>query len=183
VIPWRSLATEAAVLGVFAAGLLVSKTLRRRWSPMEIVLMYAVGLLFEILTAFMWRYHHILFVLPSRVDDDLSIFFPLGWAGMITGATAVGERLADRWRVRGAWGRHGVLALAWLVIGDLAETTFHRIGMIEYVRSPDTEFNFWLGRVPGLPPTMILLGYGIFQPFASRLFQRLERDLRGGARR
>lgn len=182
-MPLRSLATECAVLGVFALGLLVSRRLGRRWSPMELVLMYAVGLLFEVLTAFMWRYHHIAFRLPSRVDDDLSIFFPLGWAGMITGATAVAEWVWRRWRIRGWWRRHAVLMGVWLVFGDTAETIFHRIGMIEYVREPSTEINFLLGQIPGLPPTMILLCYGLVQPFVSKLFQRLERDLGRGGRR
>lgn len=182
-IPLRSLATELAVLGVFAIGLLLSRRLGRRWSPMEILLMYGIGLLFEILTAHMWRYHHIAFLLPSRVDDDLSIFFPLGWAGLITGATSIAEALWRRWRVRGWFRQQAVLVVTWLLYGDIIETIFYRIGMIEYVRDPSTEVNFLLGQVPGLPPTMILIGYGLLQPFATRMFQRLERDLGSRSRR
>ena len=182
-MPWRSVGTELAVLGVFATGLLISRRLGRRWSGMELLMMYFVGLLFEVLTAYIWRYHHIMFLLPSKVDDDLSIFFPLGWAGLITAATSTAEWLWRRWNVRGWWARHGVLTVVWLACGDTAETIFYRIGMIEYVRDPSTGVNFLLGQVSGLPPTMILLGYGVLQPFASRMFQRLERDLARGSRR
>ncbi len=181
-IPWRALGTEAAVLGVFLTGLLISRRLGRRWSGMELLLMYFVGLMFELYTAYMWHYHHILFLLPSQVDSDLSVLFPLGWAGLITGATAIAETLWRRWKVRGWWRQHAVLMLTWLAYGDVVETIFYRIGMIEYVRTPSTEVNFLLGQAPGLPPTMILIGYGLLQPFATRMFQRLERDLRGGRR-
>jgi len=175
VIDARAVATEGAVLGVFGIGWLVSRALRRPWRAAEVLTMYMVGMLFEVLTCFMWQYHHIFLVLPWPLDNDISILFPLGWAGMIMTATPVAERLAARWRARSGLARHLVLAGVWLVIGAAAETTFYRIGMIEYIRDARTEVNFLLGQAPGLPPTLVLLCYGITQPFFSRYLQWLER--------
>lgn len=141
--------------------------------------MYALGLLFELLTAHMWTYHHIFLLLPTRIDHDISVLFPLGWAGLIMTATPVAESLWKRWRLNGPIQRHLVLMAAWLLIGDLSETTFYRAGMIEYVNDSSTAANFCLGQWPGLPPTMVLVGYGLLQPFVTHYFRWLERDIGG----
>src|SRR5689334_8304475 len=146
----RAVLTEGAVLGVFGAGLAVSRLLHRPWRVAEILTMYVVGLLFEVLTCYMWRYHHLFLLLPWPLDDDISILLPLGWAGMIMTATPIAERLWRSWRARSGLERHLVLAAVWLVTGVAAETAFYRIGMIEYVRDPRTEVNFLLGQAPGL---------------------------------
>src|SRR5690348_9629756 len=128
-IDLRSVLTEGGVLLVFLIGVVVSRALGRRWHPSEIFTMYALGLLFEILTAHMWNYHHIFLIFPTRIDNDISILFPFGWAGLIMTATAIAERVWALTDMRNLLGRHLLLAGIWLAIGDLAETTFYNIGM------------------------------------------------------
>ena len=181
-IPLRSLLTEGAVLGVFLAGLGVSRALRRPWTGGEVAVMYVVGLMFEVLTCYMWKYHHIFLILPTPLDDDISALFPLGWAGLLMATTSLAEAAWARWRGSGWWARHLILMGVWLLIGDLSETTFAGIGMIEYVRQPNTEINFALGRLPGLPPTMILVTYPVFMPWGSHFIRWLERGLRPAKR-
>ena len=41
------------------------------------------------------------------------------------------------------------------------------------------EVNFILGQFPGLPPNMVLLGYGLLQPFVTYFLQWLEKGLAG----
>jgi len=176
-ISWHAIRNEAGVLAVFLAGLLVAARCRRRWTMPEMIVMYALGLLFELLSAHMWNYHDILLILPTQIDNDVSVLFPFGWAGLIMIATSTTEALWRRWRMTSWWKRHAVLVVVWLVVGDLVETTFYRIGMIEYVNDESTKANFSLGQVPGLPPTMILVGYGMLQPFASHYMRWLERGL------
>jgi hypothetical protein len=182
-IPWRTVGTEAAVLAVFAFGLAVSRRLRRPWAAPELVLMYALGLLFEVLTAPMWRYHWIALRLPFWGDGDISAAFPLGWTGWILAATAIAERW---WRAAGFvrwWTRHLALMAVWLVLGGAGETFFYRIGMIEYVATGPGRVNFVLGQAEGLPPTAVLLGYGGLPPLVSQLFRWLERALARRSRR
>jgi hypothetical protein len=174
----RALATEAGVLGVFLLGALVSRSLRRRWHGSEIATMYALGLLFEVLTAHMWTYHHIFLVFPFAVDRDISILFPLGWAGLIMTATPLAERVWERRRLTGRAARHLALAAVWLAVGGASEIAFYTAGMIEYVRTDATRVNFALGQLPHLPPTLVLLGYGLLQPFASHFFHWMEKGLR-----
>jgi len=169
----RALLNESLVLGVFVLGLAVAARSRRRWRWPDIVVMYLMGLLFELLTAHMWRYHDIFLILPSSIDDDLSVLFPLGWAGWIMTTDAVAGRLADRGRIRSWWARHLVLMGVWLVIGDAAETLFYRIGMIEYIRDEATRVNYLLGQIPGLPPTVILAGYAVVPPLAVQFMRAL----------
>lgn len=175
----RAIATEAGVFGVFLVGLLISRALRRRWHPAEVAVMYLAGLLFELLTAHFWTYHHIFLVLPTRVDLDISIIFPLGWAGFVMAVTAVTEEGWRRWRMRRIWARAAWMALVSLTVGDAFETFFYRIGMIEYVRSEETRVAFILGQLPGLPPSMILSNYAIVLPCFVLFFRWLERGLGG----
>ena len=176
-IPLRSLLTEAGVLGVFAIGLYVSRAYKRRWHPSEIVTMYALGLLFEVLTSYMWDYHHIFLVYGFHIDHDISVLFPLGWAGLIMTVTPLAEHCWRRCRITSWWARHLVLMGVWLVVGDISETTFYNVGMIEYVRSDSTEMFFVLGQLPYFPPTMILVGYSLLHPFVTYFFQWMERGL------
>ncbi len=176
-IPWGAIATEAGVLCVFLLGLGISRLFRRRWHPTEIMTMYALGLLFEVLTAYMWEYHNIILVFPFLIADDISATFPLGWAGLIMTVTSLVERLWGRWRIKGWWRRHLILMSAWLVIGDVTETIFHNAGMFEYVRDEHTRINFVLGQFKPLPPTVVLLGYGFLQPFVTWFFLWMERGL------
>ena len=89
---------EGSVLAVFLIGLLVSIKLKRRWHITEIITMYALGLLFEILTSHMWIYHNIFLVFPFA--EDISVTFPLGWAGMIMTATTMAETLWRKFEIR-----------------------------------------------------------------------------------
>ena len=66
--------TESSVLALFLIGLLVSIKLKRRWHVTEIISMYALGLLFEILTSHMWIYHNIFLIFPF--SEDISVTFP-----------------------------------------------------------------------------------------------------------
>lgn len=176
-ITGRTLLTEGGVLGVFVIGLLVSRRLKRRWHATEIITMYALGLLFEVLTSSMWNYHNIFLVFPFHFDSDISILFPLGWAGLIMVATPVAEHAWRRWKVK-SWLTRGLLLTAiWLAIGSISETTFYNAGMIEYVRTTETGVLYLLGQLPGLPPTMVLLGYGLLPPLISVYFQWMERGL------
>jgi len=177
VISTRAVLTECGVLGLFIIGLLLSYRYKRWWHPTEIIAMYSLGLLFEVLTAYMWIYHNIIFVFPFEIDHDISVFFPLGWAGMIIIATTLTETLWTAIGVRKWWSRHVWLSAVWLVFGGLTEITFHKIGMIEYVRDERTGVNFLLGQMPGMPPTMVLLFYGILPPLISQYFRWAERGL------
>lgn len=178
VIPLRSILTEGAVLAVFFVGIIVSRRFNRRWTGGELVVMYFIGLLFEVMTSYMWQYHHIFLILPTPIDSDISVLFPLGWAGMLMITTTLAEAMWARWKVARWWSRHLVLMAVWLVVGDVAETAFYNIGMIEYVREPRTEINFVLGQLPGLPPTLVLATYPIIQPLGSIFLRWLERGLR-----
>jgi hypothetical protein len=177
----RAILVKAAILAVFAAGLLVARAYRRRWPPAEIAVMYLVGLLFEIVTGYMWNYHYIFIrypsFLPVNLGGDISLLLPLGWAGWIMICTTLAEEIWDRYRLLSTWSRHLALSAVWLVIGAAGETLFYRMGMIEYVRNDATRVNFLLGQAPGLPPTMILVGYGLLQPFFSHYFRWLETSL------
>ena len=177
----RALFFKAAILAVFALGLLVARLFRRRWAASEISVMYVLGLLFEIVTGYMWNYHDIFIhfgsVFPAYFGGDISLLFPLGWAGWIMTCTTLAEEIWKRRAIRSWWARHLVLAAVWLIVGSAGETAFYRMGMIEYVRNDMTRVNFLLGQVPGLPPTMILVGYGILQPFFSHYFRWLESDM------
>lgn len=181
-ITLRMVLTEGAVVGVFLVGILVSRRFGRRWHATEIITMYVLGLLFEVLTAYMWKYHYIFLTYPIDIDGDISVLFPLGWAGMIMVTTTLAEVLWVSIGTKKWWSRHLVLMVVWLVIGDLAETTFYQIGMIEYVHNERTEVNFVLGQLPGLPPTMVLLFYGLAQPLFSQYFLWMERGLARRAR-
>src|SRR6185436_11634639 len=121
-------------------------------------------------------------LIPTPLDDDISALFPLGWAGLLMMTTSLAEAGWARWKVTRWWGRHLLLMTVWWVIGDLSETTFAGIGMIEYVRQPNTELNFLLGRISGLPPTMILVSYPVFMPLGSHFIRWLERGLRPAGR-
>ncbi len=170
--------TECAVLGVFVIGLLVSRHFKRRWHVTEIMTMYALGLLLEVLTAHMWTYHNVFLLFDFRVAHDISVLFPLGWAGLIMIATPIAESAWRRWNVGSWWSRHLVLVVVWLMVGDTSETIFYNLGMIEYVRNDATEMNFLLGQLPRLPPTMILLvGFGVLLPLVSHFFRWMERSL------
>lgn len=179
---WRAVLNESLVLGVFALGLVLAARGRRRWRWTEIVVMYLMGLLFEVLTAHLWRYHDLLLVLPGPIDDDLSVLLPLGWAGWIMTTHAIAVRLWERWRIRSAWTRHLVLMGVWLVIGSAAETLFYRIGMIEYVHAESGGMLFVLGQIPGLPPTNVLLGYAGIPPVAVQFMRALAASPGPGAR-
>ena len=82
-ITTRMILTECGVLAVFFLGLWVSHWLGRRWHATEMVAMYALGLLFELLTAHLWMYHNVFLVFRFEVAGDISILFPLGWAGLV----------------------------------------------------------------------------------------------------
>lgn len=180
-IPLRSLLTEAGVACVFLSGLVVSRRLNRTWTGGELVVMYLIGLLFEVMTCYMWQYHHIVLIIPTPLDNDISALFPLGWAGLLMATTSLAEAVWARWRLVRWWSRHLVLMGLWLVVGDCSETIFAGIGMIEYIRDPRTETNFLLGRIPGLPPTMILATYPVFMPLGSQFIRWLERGFRAPA--
>jgi hypothetical protein len=178
---FSALFVKAAILAVFAASLLVARIFRRHWPPAEISVMYLLGLMFEIATGYMWNYHHLFIrfpsVFPAYFGGDISVLLPFGWAGWIMICTTLAEEIWDRWRVRRLFARHLILAAVWLIIGSAGETLFYRIGMIEYVKNDMTRVNFLLGQVPGLPPTMILAGYGLLMPFFSHYFRWLERSM------
>ncbi len=167
--------TEMGVLGVFLVGIVTSRVLRRRWHPSEILVMYALGLLFEMLTAHFWEYQDIFLVFPF--EQDISVLFPLGWAGLIMTATSFAEHLWARFGVQSRLRRHLLLMACWLVVGNTAEIIFYNAGMIEYLRGPRSEINFILGQVPYLPPFMVLVGYGMGQPFVSHFFRWMEGGL------
>jgi len=174
---WLALAMEGGVFCVFIIGVLVSRLLGRRWHPAEVVFIYVLGLLFEVLTSYMWEYHHILVKLPLAVAGDISALFPLGWAGLVMMATALAERVWGRYRIGAWWARHLVLVVAWLVVGDTSETLFYNAGLFSYVRDERTAFIFAWGQAEPFPPTFILLGYGILLPFVSHYLRWLERGL------
>ena len=166
---------EGSVLAVFLIGLLVSIKLKRRWPITEIITMYALGLLFEILTSHMWIYPNIFLVFPFA--EDISVIFPLGWAGMIMTATTMAETLWRKFEIRTWWMKHVVLMLSWWVVGDIAETILYNTGLFDYARDASTELTFILGQVEPLPPTMILVGYGLLQPIVSYYFLWMEKGL------
>ena len=139
--------------------------------------MYVMGLLFEIFTSHMWTYNHIFIVIPVPGAKDISALFPLGWAGWIMVTTTVTQVLWKLLRAERWWVRHLVLMGVWFVVGGAAETTFYRIGMFEYVNDASTRINFLLGQWGGLPPTMILLGYGGLPPLVSQFFLWMERRM------
>lgn len=171
----RSLFTEFGVLGMFGFGLAVSRACHRSWSPAVTSLMCVVGLLFELLTARFWNYHHIVFRLPNPCDADISALFPLAWAGLLMASTSLSETLARRMRLRSRLSRHAMLMAAWFVIGNLFETIFFNIGVIEYARGEHERILFMLGQAPYLPPFAVMLGYGVFPPLVSRLFMAINR--------
>lgn len=175
-IDLRSVLTEAAVLGVFVCGVAVSRTLKRRWTVPEIVLMCAIGLLFELLTAHWWNYRHIFLLIPTPIDSDISALFPLGWAGLMMIATPAAERLRERWDLKPWWQGHLVMMGAWLVVGSISEATFNAIGMIEYIDGPELRLLF--GQLPGLPPTIYMIGYAFLPALIAQLFRWLERSFR-----
>lgn len=172
----RSVLTEAAVAGVFAFGLVVSRRLGRRWTWAEVCVMVLMGLLFELVTARMWTYHHVFILLPTFIDSDISALFPVGWAGLVMAATSCAERAWARKGVVHPLGRHLVLMLCWLAFGAVTEAVFYRIGMIEYVDIPGRRL--LLGQLPGLPPTVYMAGYSIIPPAFSQFLLWLERGLR-----
>lgn len=172
-ITLRMLMTEAAVLAVFPLGLFLARRLGRGWHLSEIVILYGVGLLFEILTAHMWTYHHVFLVLPTPIDSDISLLFPLGWVGFVLTATALAEYFWKKFKAQRWWVRHGILMLTWLPVGLIGEIIFYRIGMIEYIDPR----RLILGQLPFLPPTLYLIGYAITPPFFSQFLLWLERDL------
>ena len=174
----RALFNECAVLAGFLLSLAVAFRWQRRWAVTEIILMYAIGLLFELLTCFLWQYHDIAFVIPTPIDNDISALFPLGWAGWVILTTTLAEVLWRRWSIASWWARHLVLMALWLAVGDVAETFYYRRGMIEYLQTPHASLLYAWGQVPGLPPTLVLLGYAQLPPLVSQLFRRLEQALR-----
>ncbi|MFA6030348.1 MAG: hypothetical protein WC969_10880 [Elusimicrobiota bacterium] len=175
-IPLRSALTEAAVLAVFLGGIAVSRALKRRWSAPEVVLMCSIGLLFELLTAHWWNYRNIFILIPTPIDDDISALFPLGWAGLMMIATPVAERLRERWGLARWWQGHLVMMGVWLVVGSISEATFNAIGMIEYVDRP--QLRLLLGQLPGLPPTIYMVGYAFLPALIAQIFRWLERSLK-----
>ncbi len=173
----RSILTELGVLGVFLIGVLVSRKLKRRWHPTEVAVMYSLGLLFEVLTCHMWHYHYIFLIYPLYIANDISVVFPLGWAGLIMTATPIAEKIWKKARVKLWIMRHLILMGTWLIVGDTAETIFCNIGMIEYINNEATKVNFLLGQAPYLPPTVVLVGYGLLQPFVSWFLRWMELGL------
>jgi len=165
---------ELGVLGVFLTGLVLSRMLKRRWHPSEIIIMYVFGFLFEVLTAHMWSYLNVFLTFSFTVAKHISILSPLGWAGLVMGTTAIAERLWKRFRIRNRVARHCVLMMAWLLLGGGFEITFYNVGMFEYIRSQSTQVNFVLGQLPHMPPNMVFLGYFLIMPFISQYFRWLE---------
>jgi len=172
----RAVLSESAILGVFFLGLFLSRWLGGRRHPSELVLLFAVGLLFEILTAHLWTYHHVFLVLPTPIDSDISVMLPLGWTGLVLFSTAAAERVWARWGLSRWWAKHGVLAGIWLLCGAVGETFFYNIGVIEYIDIPARVFI--LGQLKPLPPTNYLVGYALVPPLFSQFLLWLERGLR-----
>ncbi len=137
----QALMTEAGVLAILICGFLASRALGRRWHFTEVMIMYTLGLLFEILTSHMWRYHNIFLLLPLLCAEDISILFPLAWAGLVMTATAMAEYIWRRHTVT-RMGRHAIMMLVWFLIGNIFETLFYNVGVIEYVRDEHTAINF-----------------------------------------
>jgi len=177
VISLRSVLTEAAVFSVFLVGAGVSRWFKRRWTGGEIMVMYFMGLLFEVMSSYMWHYHYLFLLLPTPVAPDISVLQPLAWGGLIMTATPLAESAWSRWKVTRWWKRHLILMGIWLLVGGVAETVFYDIGMTEYVRQPNTEYNFIFGQLPGFPPTLILAAYPLVQPLGTVFLRWLERGL------
>lgn len=167
--------TESSVLAVFLIGLLVSIKLKRRWHVTEIICMYALGLLFEVLTSHMWDYHNIFLVFPF--SEDISVTFPLGWAGFVMAATSIAETLWRKYEIKTWWMQYIVLSGSWFVVGGTAETAYHNGGLFDYVRDGSTEIIFHLGQLEPLPPTVVLVVYGLCMPLVSCYFLWLEEGL------
>ena len=170
--------TESSVLAVFLVGLLVSAKLKRRWHTTEIITMYALGLLFEVLTAHMWIYHNIFLVFPF--SEDISVTFPLGWAGFVMTSTSIAETLWRRFEIETWWMKHVVLSASWLAVGGIAETVYYNGGLFDYVRDESAEIIFLLGQLEPLPPTVVLVVYGLCMPIVSQYFLWMERGLAEG---
>jgi hypothetical protein len=171
----RACLTEAGVLGVFLLGLLVSRSLGRRWHVTEIAMMYVIGLLFEILTAYWWTYRNIFILLPIPINRDISALFPLGWAGLNLISASIAERFWDMHDIKTWWKRHGVLMAVWLIVGSISEATFNAAGMMEYVDRPTRRL--LLGQLPNLPPTIYMVGYAFLPPVITQFFRWMERGL------
>lgn len=167
--------TESSVLAVFLIGLLVSIKLKRRWHTTEIICMYALGLLFEVLTSHMWIYHNIFLIFPF--SEDISVTFPLGWAGFVMTATTIAETLWRKFEIKTWWMKHVVLSVSWLLVGGIAETIFYNGGLFDYARDASTGSIFILGQVEPLPPTVVLVVYGLLLPIVSYYFLWLEKGL------
>ncbi|MDE2293404.1 MAG: hypothetical protein KGL53_15085 [Elusimicrobia bacterium] len=174
----RDIFSEAAIVGLFAAGWGISKALGRRWTGAEVVVLAVIGLLFELLTAKLWHYHHIIFIIPTTIDNDISATFPFAWAGLVMAATSMAEWAWRRWSLAPLWKRQLALSGAWFLCGLFAETLFYNIGVIEYTDPPG--WRLIPGQFPPFPPTNFIVGYALVPPFFSWLMLWLESGLRGG---
>ena len=73
--------------------------------------------------------------------------------------------------------KHVVLSVSWLAVGGIAETIYYNGGLFDYVRDASTEIIFLLGQLEPLPPTVILVVYGLCMPIVSCYFLWMEKGL------
>ncbi|MGL1935174.1 MAG: hypothetical protein OCD01_09140 [Fibrobacterales bacterium] len=126
-----------------------------------IVILYLVGMTFEILTEDSWNYNKAMdratFMLRDR---DVSLIFGLGWIGTLSFGMSFAKVLRDFADVDLYWS----LFIALGVVGNILEASFLKLGLWKY-NMEAKGVNLGFKHMPCIlgVPLSVVVGYFVFQ--------------------